>query len=234
VSNARTTARTVGILFIASYIGVAVGAVLMAPALDSDTSLTTIHDEKAQLVIGTLFEFINDAAVIGIAVLLYPFLKRAGEGLALWYVGMRILEGGMFMIASAAVLSQLGLSDRAVDATSSDASRLEDLRSLSIDQNAGVGIMATVAFLAGAILLYTLLYRSRLVPRFIAVWGLVAVACVIAVNILAPDVTQASSAVLLLVVPMIANEFFLAIWFIAKGFTLEAASVSPSSPKKRA
>jgi len=234
VFNARTTARAVGILFIASYIGVAIGAVLMAPALDSDTSLATIHDEKAQLVIGTLFEFINDAAVIGIAVLLYPFLKRAGEGLALWYVGMRILEGGMFMIASAAVLSQLGLSDRAVDATSSDASRFEDLRSLSIDQNAGIGIMATIAFLAGAILLYTLLYRSRLVPRFIAVWGFVAVACVIAVNILAPDVTQASSAVLLLVVPMVANEFFLAIWLIAKGFAPEATSIAPSSPKKRA
>jgi len=237
MTNPRTTARTVGILFIASYVGVAIGAVLMAPALDPDTGLATIHDEKARLVLGTLFEFVNDAAVVGIAVLLFPYLKRAGEGLALWYVGMRILEGGMFMIASGAVLSQLGLSDRAQDAASSDSSRFEDLRSLTIDQNAGMGIMATVAFLAGAVLLYTLLYRSRLVPRFIAWWGFASVACVIVVNSLAPDITEASSAVMLLVVPMVANELFLAVWFIVKGFRVPQgaspdAVFSPSAKEK--
>jgi hypothetical protein len=216
MSNPRTAARTVGILFLVSYIGVAIGAALMAPALDPDTGLGALHSDKARIVLGALFEFVNDAAVIGIAVLLFPFLKRAGEGLALWYVGLRILEGGMFMIASASVLSLLDVSDRFTEA---DGSRsFEDSRASALGQNYGASTMATVAFIAGAVLLYVLLYRSRLVPRFIAIWGFVAVAGVIAVNIFAPDITEASGPVLLLVLPMVANELFLAVWLIAKGF----------------
>lgn len=218
MSNPRATARTVGILFIVSYVGVAIGAALMAPALDPVTPLAALPADKARMVLGALFEFVNDAAVVGIAVLLYPFLKRAGEGLALWYVGMRILEAGMFMFASASVLSLVDIGDRYVEAERY-VREFEDSRAAALGQNFGAGIMATVAFLAGAILLYVLLYRSRLVPRFIAIWGFIAVAGVIALNILAPDITEASPAVMLLALPMVANELFLAVWLIAKGFS---------------
>ncbi len=222
MSNPRTTARTVGVLFFASYVGVFVGAALMAPALDRDTSLAAINSDKARIVVGALFEFVNDAAVIGIAVLLFPFLKRAGEGLALWYVGMRILEGGMFVVASAVVLSIPELGNGIAETIDPDFTRLDDVRLLALGEYTGASTMATVAFLAGAILLYVLLYRSRLVPRFIAVWGFAAVACVIAVNLLAPDITDASGPVVLLVVPMVANEIFLAVWLIVKGFAPES------------
>ncbi len=216
----RAMARVVGILFFASYIGVAIGAALMAPALDPETGLAAIHADKPRYILGVLFEFINDAAVIGIAVLLYPFLKRAGEGLALWYVGIRILEGGMFMIASASVLALVDLGDRFVSVGSSIETGFENARAAALGQYFGASMMATVAFVSGAILLYILLYRSQIVPRFIAIWGFLAVTGVIVVNVLAPDITEASGPVLLLVIPMIANELFLAVWFIVKGLRL--------------
>ncbi len=77
--------------------------------------------------------------------------------------------------------------------------------------------IAFVPFATGAVLLYVLLYRTRLVPRFIAVWGLVAVALAAVFNLIGADVTTIGPAVLL-ILPIIGNEFFLAGWLIVKGF----------------
>ena len=60
---------------------------------------------------------------------------------------------------------------------------------MALAVNAWAGKLATVAFISGAVVLYSLLYRSRLVPRFISAWGLVAVAMLIVANLLAIDVT---------------------------------------------
>jgi hypothetical protein len=82
-----------------------------------------------------------------------------------------------------------------------------------------------VPFAVGAVVLYVLLYRTRLGPRFIAVWGLVAVALVVTFNLTGADVTEFGPAVLL-VAPIILNEFFLAGWLIVKGFDEKALTPS--------
>jgi hypothetical protein len=94
----------------------------------------------------------------------------------------------------------------------------EGIRSLALAANSWAGKLATVAFISGAIVLYTLLYRSRLVPRFIAVWGLVAVALLIVANLLAVDVTAGFQPAALLFAPIALNELFLAGWLIVRGF----------------
>jgi len=87
-----------------------------------------------------------------------------------------------------------------------------------VGENYWAGHMATVAFILGAILFYSLLYRSRLVPRFIAAWGLIAVVLLTAANVVAPDITQGFEPAMLLYLPIAANELFLAIWLLMKGF----------------
>ena len=68
-------------------------------------------------------------------------------------------------------------------------------------------------FILGALIFYYLLYQSKLIPRFISVWGLIAVAMV---------PLQYFNLGLILVLPMISNEIFLAIWLIVKGFNSSA------------
>jgi hypothetical protein len=218
VNSSTTTARTVGILFLVSYVGFAVGSALLASSLDVSTDLAAIHANRAAVIVGTLLAFLNVVAILGIAVLLFPWLRRHGEGVTLWYVGLRIIEGGTYVLGMVSTLSLLTLSEESVSAGASAAGQYQALRVAAVAQNYWAGHIATVAFIVGAIAFYSLLYRSRLVPRFISVWGLIAVALLTAANVVAPDITQGFQPAMLMYLPIAANEVFLAVWLIVKGF----------------
>jgi hypothetical protein len=167
------------------------------------------------------------AAIVGIAALLFPVLRHHGEGVALWYVGFRILEAGALVVGAMSVLSLISVSDASGLAGAPSAPVYEGLRSLALAANSWAGKLSTVAFIAGAVVLYALLYRSRLVPRFISVWGLIAVALLVVANLLAVDVTAGFQPAALLFAPIALNELFLAGWLIVRGFD---ASVSRDLP----
>lgn len=216
------SARTIGLLFLVSYAGVAVSAALLSHAVDPATDLATIHPDQTQIVLGVLFEFVNCVAVVGIAVLLFPFLKRAGEGLALWYIGLRILEAAMFMLAGVSTLSLLKLSERYVAGGAPNAPYFQALHETILGNGYWANLLATIAYIAGGLVLYALLIRSRLVPRFIPVWGLIAIALLIPANVLAPDVSGGFQPAMLMYIPIVLNELLLAVWLIVKGFRVPA------------
>jgi hypothetical protein len=217
MSSHRTTAAAVGGLFLLSYAGFSIGMALVVPSLDPSTDLSAIGADEQRLVAGALFLFVNMAAIIGIAALLFPVIRSHGEGVALWYLGFRILEAAAFVVGSVSVLSLISVSEASIAAAPS-APVYEGLRSMALGANSWAGKLATVAFILGAIGLYSLLYRSRLVPRFISVWGLVAIALLIVGNLLAVDVTAGFQPAALLYLPIALNELFLALWLIVKGF----------------
>jgi Domain of unknown function (DUF4386) len=218
MSSHRTTAAVVGGLFLISYTGFSIGMALVVPSLDPSTDLARIRADEQQLIAGALFLFVNMAAIIGIAAMLFPVMRPHGEGLALWYVGFRILEAAAFVVGAVSVLSLISVSEASSVAMPPSADVYAGLRSLALAGNAWAGKVATVAFISGAIVLYALLFRSRLVPRFIAVWGLVAVALLIVANLLAVDVTAGFQPAALLFAPIALNELFLAGWLIVRGF----------------
>lgn len=144
------------------------------------------------------FVFVVDAAsgasVVAIAVLLYPVLRPSGPGMAMGYLAARIVEGSLMVLAGLFALFGAG-----------------DTRDDIYDT------VHVVPFVIGAALLYLLLYRSAVVPRFIAVWGLIATAFLTLVTVLgwfdiSNDVLSGT------LVLMITNEVFLAFWLIMKGF----------------
>lgn len=218
-SNPRGTARAVGVLFLISYLTFIVGTAMLEPAFNPDSALGDFAALKAQLVWGSLIESVNVVAIIGIAVLLYPYLSRAGRGLALGYVAIRVLEGAMYFDAKISAFSLVALSEEYVEAGRPDGSAHLLMEQMIRADIAGATRMATVAFIVGAPVLYALLYRSRLVPRFIAVWGLVAVAMLAAGNIAQVNVLDGFTPLMLLFVPIALNELFLAVWLLVKGFS---------------
>ena len=217
MSSSRMTAISVGALFLISYTGFIIGTALVAPSLDPATDLAAIQSNEQQLVAGALLLFVNMAAIIGIGALLFPMLKAHGEGIALWYVGFRILEAAAYAVAIVSTLSLVAVSGASA-ASATASANAEALRGLALAQNDGARIMATVAFVVAAPVLYVLLYRSKLVPRFISVWGLVAVAMLVLANVLGIDVTAGFQPAALLYVPIALNELFLAGWLIIRGF----------------
>ena len=218
MSSHRTIAAAVGALFLISYAGFSIGMALVVPSLDPSTDLARIGADEGRLVAGVLFLFVNMAAIIGIAALLFPVVRPHGEGVALWYIGFRILEAGAFVVGAVSVLSLISVSEASIAAAAPSAPVYEGLRSMTLAANSWAGKLATVAFVLGAIGLYSLLYRSRLVPRFISAWGLIAVVLLIVANLLAVDVTAGFQPAALLYLPIALNELFLAFWLIVKGF----------------
>jgi hypothetical protein len=221
----RAAARAAGVLFLISYASYIVGEALLTPIRDVGNDLAVIHTQSGRLVTGVVLEFGNVAAIVGFAVVLLPYLRRGGEALAHGYVAMRVLEGAAYLISGVATAALITVSEDYVAAGSPGAGAYQAAQAVAVGQSTWAVTIAFLPFAAGAVLLYILLYRTRLVPRFIAVWGLVAVAMVAVFNLLGTDVTQIGPAVLL-VVPIILNEFFLAGWLIVKGFDERALAPS--------
>ena len=219
--SARSAARAAGILYLISWVSFLVGTVLVAPLRDVGHDLATLHTESGQLLAGLLLEFCNIAACTGFAVVLLPYLRRGGEALAHGYVAMRVLEGAAYLVAGVSAASLITLSDVYVAAGSPGGGAFQAAQSVAVGQSTWALTLHVMPYVTGAVLLYVLLYRTRLVPRYIAVWGLVAVALLAAFNLMDADVAAGGPAVLL-VVPIAVNELFLAGWLIVKGFDQRA------------
>jgi hypothetical protein len=214
----RKTATIVGVLFLISYFGVFAGSALLGPILDAPDYLANAYPNKTQVMAGVLLELVNGIAVVGIAVLMFPLLKQHGEGIALGYVGTRIVEC-MTQVASDIVpLSVVTLSQESAEAGAPDASAFQTVGAALLAERQSALLMLAIFFSLGALLFYYLLYQSQLVPRFIPVWGVIGVALVLALNLLETGVAIG----LILALPIILNEIFLAIWLIVKGFNPSA------------
>lgn len=218
----KRTARIVGALFLTAMVTSLLGGVWLESILSAPDYLIAVSANETQVIVGVLLELTNCAAVVGIAVMLFPILKKYGEALALGYVGIRVVEAAILLGAVISPLLLITLSQEYVTAGASDASYFQTLGTLVIAARAHLaGLLVPVFFSLGALLFYHLLYQSKLVPRFISVWGFIAVALLLTWNLL-ETFGISISAGMVFGLPIILNEIFLGIWLIVKGFNPSA------------
>jgi len=224
VSGTRRTAAIVGALFLISNVVFLLGAfVLVEPLLASPDYLTLVSTDRTQLVLGVLLELANAVAYIGIAVLMFPILRQRFASLALWYVAFRTIEFVMQTLSDLGPLSLLNLSEEFVAAGAPAAPSFQAAGTLLLAQRYWAFQMVTIALVLGALTFYYMLYQSRLVPRFISVWGLVGALAVLATALL--EMFDASVGGLeFLGILMLLNELFLGVWLIVKGFNRSATA----------
>ncbi len=145
------------------------------------------------LIIVMLLELISGIAVIGIAVIMFPIFKPHNKRLTLGYVVCKIIEGVLLIIAGIILLSH------------------------STEVRDGIYVIHPYIFILGALIFYYLLYQLKLIPRFISVWGFIAVILLLVGNLLG-IVGYSPAWLMVLFLPIMLNEVFLAIWLIVKGF----------------
>jgi hypothetical protein len=221
----RKTAIIVGVLFLAGYVGVFLGSAISGPILNAPDYLSNVYPNKTRVIIGMLVEvLINDVPVVGIGVMLFPILKKYSEGIALWYAGMRIVEAVTLIVGTISALSLITLSQKYIAAGAQEASYFQASGALAMAMHHwAADVMLTVFFIVGALILYSMLYKSKLVPRFISVWGLISTASLITANVLdVPDLTHGFTPGQILYFPIMTSEVLLAIWLIVKGFNPSA------------
>ena len=223
----QRAARIVGALFLVAMVASLVGAGLIEAVLAAPDVMASAHADRTQVALGVLLELINAVAVVGIAVGMFPLFKKENEALALGYIALRIIEA---VIIIAAVISPLALIalGQANSTAAADAASFQTMgASLVAVRAVLVGQLTGIFFGLAALLFYYLLYQSRIVPRFISIWGLVAVVLVLAWNI-SELVGLEVSIGMILVLPIILNEIFLGIWLIVKGFDPAPAVAVPT------
>jgi hypothetical protein len=218
-SNKRA-ARIVGALFLIAMVTSLFGGGLLESILSAPDYLVSVSANTTRVLIGMSLELINGIAVVGIAVTLFPILKRQDEGIALGYVGFRVIESVFCIVGAVIPLSLITLSQEYLKAgASADASSFQTLGALFIAARAHLaGLLIPIFFGLGALLFYYLLYQSKLIPRFISVWGFIGVALMLTLNFLEIDISVG----MILALPIILNEIFLGIWLIVKGFNPSA------------
>ena len=202
-SSVRRTARIVGVLFLAGFLAYGVGNLIATGIVRSDDRSSS----TALFVTGAALMLLNSAFVIGIGVLMFPILRPHNKAIAAGYLGARIFEGVGLAIG---VVSLIVVADS-----------VAAIHANSVFYNiaeAGLGI--------GSLFFCALLFRTGLVPRFLAVWGFIGYACFAGGNLL--ELFGVAGAGLVGAIPGGLFELTFGIWLIAKGFS-SAPAPEPSS-----
>lgn len=216
----KTTARVVGFLFLTATAAGVLSAVLLGP-LDTLYSAQSIAERADRISAGALMVLVMIGAIALIPPTLFPVLKEHGEAPALGYVAARIVEIVLILPAVISPLMLVAIATTRSDAgTPNNAAYLDTVRVLSETYDMWGNPGSSIFFCLGAVLLNYLLYRSRLVPRWIAGWALVAVVpyLVDAFLVMFGALTVSSAIYTLLVIPLALNEMVLAVWLLTRGF----------------
>lgn len=220
----RKTAVLVGALFIIATVTAIAAMVLLGTVFEEPDFLVDLAEIEDKVVVAVILELILAISLIGIGALMFPVFKKHSEGLALGYAAIRLTEAIFIILASVCLLVMLTLSqDHA--AGNLDAANSETMGAMLLALREWSFVIGTLVFLGlGAMTLNYLFYLSQLIPRWLAVWGIIGGAGVLIYGVwgLFGLDTGAADASTLLAAPIAVQEMVFASWLIIKGFNTPA------------
>jgi hypothetical protein len=224
MNTPRKTAIIVGVLYIIGTVSGILSLVFSGPIRSAQDHLISVAANEKQLVIAALFVLTMGLALAMIPVVAFPVLRKHNEVLALGYVVFRgALEAVTYIAMVVCWLLLLPLSQVYVQTGAPDASKFQALATLllEVDEISSIG---TIVFILGALMFYWVLYQSKLVPRWLSGWGLIATIPFLAVGLLTMFdlIDPLSTAAVISDLPLALQEMVLAIWLIVKGFNPSA------------
>jgi len=220
----RKTAIISGLLLIAAAVA-GVLSLAFTGAVNEQDYLIKLAENRTSMIIGALLESIMAFACAGIAIWLYPVLKRYDEALALGSVGFRIIEAVFFIVAAIGLLSLWTVSQEYVKAGATAGPHFQTVGALLLTVRFWASfVFAAIAFCLGALMYYYIFYQSRLIPRWLSGWGLIAIILHLAEVILTMFalVKPLSTIQFVMNLPIFLQEMALAVWLILKGFNPSA------------
>jgi len=226
----RKAAVAAGVLFIVATVADVISrAAFLTPVLALPDPLAAVSANETRVVLGAALLFVGAAAAAGIAIAMYPAMHGYSEALALGSVGFRLIEGTFYLGIVVCLLVLVALGEKA--ASGGGPVAFAAPVALVLAAREALGQVGVLSFAVGATMYYWLFYRSRLVPRWLSAWGLVAIASLVVsvVLVFAGVAEPMSLAQILLAAPIFVQEMVLAGWLIAKGFR-PASTVASGAP----
>ena len=226
----RMNAAMGGVLYILGTVFGIVGGVIGGEVLITLISgtplagvdmLSLVAANSSQIMGGAFFTFLMGISLMAMTIFLYPILRNDSEELALGMVLFRgALEGTSYLITTLGFLTLIALGNEYV-ATGVKSAALQSMGNILyqvLDLKTPLG---TIVFLMGATCLYIAFYRTRLIPRWLTVWGLIGVVPYLA-NALLHFFHVNTGLGPALEIPLALQELVMGGWLVIKGFNQAA------------
>ncbi|TQR36780.1 DUF4386 domain-containing protein [Brevibacillus brevis] len=214
----RRSAIMTGVLLLA---GLITGICSVVPVIDGADYLVMASPNENQVLLGAFFQLFMIVAYVGIPLLMYPLLSKHHKGLALGSVAFGIIAGVFIILGVIILLLLLTVSHEFAKIGTLHVSYFQTLGGLLREGRDLVNHVATtLAFVLAMFLFNYIFYQTRLVPRWLSVWGLIGSTLSILASLLfmirfiGLDTTY-----MVLNIPIASQQLALAIWLIMKGFT---------------
>src|SRR5947209_6755389 len=231
MSPRRKTALVAGVLYLLTFVSIPT-LILYGPVKGANYILGPGPDTA--VIVGGILEIIVALAGIGTAVVLFPVLKRQNEAVALGFVGSRVLEAATIFAGVACLLSVVTLRQAGVGAAG-----LVTGHALVVLYDRTFLIGQSFIPAVNALLLGSLLYQSRLVPRVLPLLGFIGAAILVTADIavLFGLIGQHAPSTALAAIPIALWELSLGVWLVVKGFqpspiTAGMAAISDVTPAR--
>ncbi|MDH4138516.1 MAG: DUF4386 domain-containing protein [Anaerolineae bacterium] len=226
----RMNAVMVGALyFLGTVFGVS-GAIVGGEVLSSIVTnkplegvdiLSLVAANSSQLTGGAFFTLMMGISLVAMTVFLYPLFRKDSEVLALGMLLFRgALEGTFYFVSTLGILTLVALGNEYV-AAGANLAALQSMGNILYQFQDFVGPVGTIVFLIGATCLYISFYRTRLIPRWLTVWGLVGVVPYFAYALLHFFHLDTGYGFYLQMV-LAPQELVMGAWLVIKGFNLDA------------
>ncbi|MEV0618356.1 DUF4386 domain-containing protein [Nonomuraea sp. NPDC050404] len=190
-------------------VGMIAGLLSVVPVLEDPRHLDLIAAHEGQILTGAAAQFVMIPAYLGFALCLYPALRRANEALSLGFVGFRLIAATFHFVG--VILLPLFLVPGQEPAVGELLRTARDLVN---------HVALIIALSLGDLLLFAVLYRSRYIPRWLSVWGLLGAAFAMSASFLVLfGLTEVVTPLYLgMNVPPALHGLVLAVWLLVKGF----------------
>jgi uncharacterized protein DUF4386 len=213
----RKTAIIVGVLYIIGTIAGILSLVFTGSILSDPNYLIKVSENQNQILLGALLVLAMGFSLAMMSVVLFPILKKQNEALAFGAVVFRgMLEAVLYIAVAISWLLLLTISQEYVKAGVPDASHFQTVGALLLKATDRIGSILDIVFSLGALMIYCSFYQSKLIPRWLSVWGIIGAILYLASGLFAMFSVDFG----ILEAPLALQEMVMAVWLIVKGFNL--------------
>ena len=217
----RKTAVIVGVLFIIGTVAGILSVAVSWGLLDAPDTLNVVASKATQVQLTAFLVLVMGLALAMVPAMMFPILKKKNEALAVGYVIFRgALETFTYIALAMCWLFLVVVAQQFAISGAAAAPQFSSLGSLLVSSQDPIIAVTDIVFSLGALMLYYLLYQTRLIPRWISGWGIVAAVLYLAGGLIAIFGTTLD----ILLLPMLPQEMVMAAWLIVKGFNPSAVA----------
>ena len=229
MNSDRKSGRIVGTLFIIGTVAGVLSVGVSGGLVDGPVYLSRVAANASQTALVALLVLVMGISLAVVPAVAFPILKRQNEALAVGYVIFRgALETLTYVAMAMCWLLLVIVARQSADAGAAVASQYYSLGTQRVKAQDPVGAIAPIVFSLGALMFYYMLYRARLMPRWLSVLGLVGAVPYLAAGLTAFFGTQLQ----ILYMPLALQEMVMAVWLVVKGFDSSAIASRSVQPER--